>query len=912
MAPTSAPVVDTPVQDNTPIPVSEESHPTVEVTQPPAPTPVPQVSGPGDQRPSSSSPSGPGPTATVSSSPRGTSGGITLPPTAPPLPAVSGSDTTGLDGATTGAPFPGLYSSPVSAAAPAELSCQGKKKGIADPFLVAPYSGWADINSFLDHDSPDYAVDGTIVIANGLTATAGDGSASDFFPSYWSSALRQYISYDGHNGYDFGISYQPVLAAAAGTVSYAGWNGASPDEGYGQMILIDHHNGYTTLYGHLSKLEVKTGDQVEAGQEIGISGSTGNSTGPHLHFSVFHNCQVTDPYGWTGQSQDPLLDFNDEKASYLWLPGQEPLVLNPPPNWPTFPLGLKITLPAVRHGVHLGRGSYLSASRVIPPADRLLLLRLPAPERGAAVSPSVALARTETAVTQEAQALAPYLADLQAQGILQAYQAVPAAAAVWMRGTATAAQLEGLPGVASLAGGQPRDLEAAQVGLAHSILIQIGPEHLPSLWPVGFRSALRAWRPTAAVANGHALVTGSALPGERVVISLHRGGTVPGAAQALADPESGGYAAMLHDTSGNPVATRPGDIVQVECGGKTAQITILPFSLFARGLRVRGRTQPGVTVPLDLLEPGSGTVWKNVALTGPSGSFVLKPRRALTAGTLAVASVVDAAGNEESSTAFVPGIVIGEGSSTIRGWAVGDTPQVRVVRARKVLVQRRLNPAADGTFQIDLSHGGSPVRLAAGDLVTIGSRWHPRSFRLPSLSISLRTGATRLGLTGPARASVGVTYRRWDGGDSTYHLRLDAAGRGSVTWSGASTSLGDTATAAIAMAAGDVVQVTEQARGIVIQEGDSLVSGRVRPDVILRMHLATAKSAPLGGAVAVSDPATGKFSARLVNAAGAPVLVEPSTRVDLQDGTSTTIAVMPRISAWHTSRSWGVGVRVPP
>ena len=213
---------------------------------------------------------------------------------------------------------------------------------------------------------PDYEVDGKIVLANGLTATTGDGSSSDFFPSYWSPQLRQYVNYDGHNGYDFDISYQPVLAAAAGTVTFAGWNESDPYAGYGQMVLINHHNGYVTLYGHLSELGVHKGERVAAGQRLGISGTTGHSSGPHLHFSVFHNCHVTDPYGWTGHGKDPLAGFNGERSGYLWLPGHDPLLLNPPPGWPAYPFGVRVSLPSLE-------GSRIP-SRSVPPADR----RLPA------------------------------------------------------------------------------------------------------------------------------------------------------------------------------------------------------------------------------------------------------------------------------------------------------------------------------------------------------------------------------------------------------------------------------------------------------------------------------------------------------------------------------------------------------
>jgi murein DD-endopeptidase MepM/ murein hydrolase activator NlpD len=85
-----------------------------------------------------------------------------------------------------------------------------------------------------------------------------------------------------HTGIDFrGDSGDPVHATAAGTVVEAGWSG-----GYGRMVEIDHGSGFSTRYGHLSKINVKVGQSVKIGQVIGEIGSTGRSTGPHLHYET--------------------------------------------------------------------------------------------------------------------------------------------------------------------------------------------------------------------------------------------------------------------------------------------------------------------------------------------------------------------------------------------------------------------------------------------------------------------------------------------------------------------------------------------------------------------------------------------------------------------------------------------------
>jgi murein DD-endopeptidase MepM/ murein hydrolase activator NlpD len=94
-----------------------------------------------------------------------------------------------------------------------------------------------------------------------------------------------------HAGLDFAASYGSTIRAAdSGTVIFSGWYG-----GYGKTLIIDHGRGLTTLYAHCSKLYVAEGQRVQKGQAIAAVGSTGLSTGPHLHFEVRRNGSPVNP-----------------------------------------------------------------------------------------------------------------------------------------------------------------------------------------------------------------------------------------------------------------------------------------------------------------------------------------------------------------------------------------------------------------------------------------------------------------------------------------------------------------------------------------------------------------------------------------------------------------------------------------
>jgi murein DD-endopeptidase MepM/ murein hydrolase activator NlpD len=97
-----------------------------------------------------------------------------------------------------------------------------------------------------------------------------------------------------HKGIDIARSSDcSILAADNGTVVFAGEDG-----GYGNKVVIDHNNGMRTLYAHLSSIDVSVGQTVQKGSKIGIMGSTGNSTGIHLHFEVYQNNKLQNPLNY--------------------------------------------------------------------------------------------------------------------------------------------------------------------------------------------------------------------------------------------------------------------------------------------------------------------------------------------------------------------------------------------------------------------------------------------------------------------------------------------------------------------------------------------------------------------------------------------------------------------------------------
>ncbi len=120
-----------------------------------------------------------------------------------------------------------------------------------------------------------------VPLSAGWRLTSHFGSRADPF-----TGVRSY-----HTGIDMAVpTGTPIKAAMSGRIAYVGWSNV-----FGNYVIINHSNGYQTLYGHMSKTLARVGQDVSQGTRIGLVGSTGYSTGPHLHFTVYKNGKLVDP-----------------------------------------------------------------------------------------------------------------------------------------------------------------------------------------------------------------------------------------------------------------------------------------------------------------------------------------------------------------------------------------------------------------------------------------------------------------------------------------------------------------------------------------------------------------------------------------------------------------------------------------
>lgn len=157
---------------------------------------------------------------------------------------------------------------------------------VPDTWLIIPggtraFNGWPEVPQITRKNTRKVPVDaGPGQCSGTYSGTVGIGSF------VWPSSNRRLSGYNYtayHPGIDIGEKTgDPIYAADGGVVVYAGWN----NWGYGNMVVIDHGNGWQTLYAHLSGWSVVCGQSVSQGAYIGAAGSTGNSSGPHLHFEM--------------------------------------------------------------------------------------------------------------------------------------------------------------------------------------------------------------------------------------------------------------------------------------------------------------------------------------------------------------------------------------------------------------------------------------------------------------------------------------------------------------------------------------------------------------------------------------------------------------------------------------------------
>jgi murein DD-endopeptidase MepM/ murein hydrolase activator NlpD len=186
----------------------------------------------------------------------------------------------------------------------------------------APFDGDAPVGNFFDHDKPVDADPSARIVT--LCGVSVHGQVN------------------GHPGYDYSMPEGTVLrAVAGGTIFFAGLEAPRPCPQLNrtvqaEVVEIQHTapDGSTliSVYGHLSRIDVVTGQSIGDGDAIGLSGNTGCSGTPHLHFGVYRKMSadsytVIDPYGWHANTDDPWeLDPRGAKSIWLWRPGQAPIL----------------------------------------------------------------------------------------------------------------------------------------------------------------------------------------------------------------------------------------------------------------------------------------------------------------------------------------------------------------------------------------------------------------------------------------------------------------------------------------------------------------------------------------------------------------------------------------------------------
>lgn len=183
------------------------------------------------------------------------------------------------------------FSQPPAQGGPADtLDSKGKSMEVKD-FLAA----LSDLSSQLDNRSGQLNVLETMMMTNNLQAEvepAGRPISRGWLSSYFGIRTDPFTGRRvHHSGIDFaGKLGSDIVAVASGVVTFAGRR-----SGYGNLVEINHGKGYSTRYGHCLSIGVKVGDTIKKGQVLAKMGTTGRSTGPHVHFEVLNNGRAVNP-----------------------------------------------------------------------------------------------------------------------------------------------------------------------------------------------------------------------------------------------------------------------------------------------------------------------------------------------------------------------------------------------------------------------------------------------------------------------------------------------------------------------------------------------------------------------------------------------------------------------------------------
>jgi murein DD-endopeptidase MepM/ murein hydrolase activator NlpD len=157
-----------------------------------------------------------------------------------------------------------------------------------------------DLSHTIDQRSAQFTALANVMLGRQLSAEirpTGRPVQNGYISSSFGERMDPFTGEEGiHKGVDFAApAGSDVLAVAAGVVTWAG-----PREGYGNLVELAHGRGYSTRYAHNSAILVKVGDEVQRGQALARVGSTGRSTGPHVHFEVLRGGSQVDPMSFVG------------------------------------------------------------------------------------------------------------------------------------------------------------------------------------------------------------------------------------------------------------------------------------------------------------------------------------------------------------------------------------------------------------------------------------------------------------------------------------------------------------------------------------------------------------------------------------------------------------------------------------